>query len=392
MGFTEISGFILLLFSVAYGTMILYFTFGLVRIIHENRILTDSGTMPVHSFRDLVSVIIPVRNESASIIACLESMIDQDYPAHLIEIIVSDDFSDDDTMELASRFATMHPSCQIIRIVPDGSIPGSVGKKSAISRAVMKASGSIILTTDADTRRSPGWISAIVAEFSENRTQMVLGPVAFADEEGLLQKIQSLEFLGLMGTTAGTAALGKPVMANGANLAYRRNAFVDVGGFTTNSGHASGDDQFFLASVKKKFGKEAVRFAFNRDAIVTTLAEKSLSGFLQQRIRWVSKSNGYRDPGVVAVALLTWLTHFVLLSGLVAGCFYPRLLLIAGFLWITKMLADYPMVRLMSGFFGKNRILGCYFTAQAFQLFYVVLVGMTGHFVTYRWKGRRIAP
>jgi len=60
----------------------------------------------------------------------------------------------------------------------------------------------------------------------------------------LLQKLQSLEFLGIMGTTAGSAAMGIPVMCNGANLGYRRAAFIAGGGYSGNLQFGSGDDQF----------------------------------------------------------------------------------------------------------------------------------------------------
>ena len=43
------------------------------------------------------TVIIPARNEAANIKACVDSILNQDYPANAFEIIVIDDFSEDDT-------------------------------------------------------------------------------------------------------------------------------------------------------------------------------------------------------------------------------------------------------------------------------------------------------
>ncbi len=58
---------------------------------------------------------------------------------------------------------------------------------------------------------------------------MIFGPVAYFPEKGLLNRFQSLEFSGLMASGAGAAMAGRPFMCNGANLAYRKEAFLKVG-------------------------------------------------------------------------------------------------------------------------------------------------------------------
>jgi poly-beta-1,6-N-acetyl-D-glucosamine synthase len=212
--------------------------------------------------------------------------------------------------------------------------------------------------------------------------------VFFCKEQNLLQKIQSLEFLGIMGTTAGGAALGYPVMCNGANLAYRRHAFFQTGGFSENVRYASGDDQFMMNAIRNRFGKTSL--VFNPDPLssVSTEPEKNLKGFLNQRIRWVSKSRGYRDPIIIFVGLVAYLTPFLLLAGFSLGHAFPSLLRLSLLLWLTKILLEYPMVWIMIRFFGKQKLTGYYFIAQVFQLAYVPLAGLLGLFVPYRWKGR----
>ena len=216
------------------------------------------------------------------------------------------------------------------------------------------------------------------------------GPVVFNREKNLLQKVQSLEFMGIMGTTAGSAGLGYPVMCNGANLGYRRSAFMDTGGYAGNLVFASGDDQFLMASVRKRYGKDSVSFNMDVQAIAGTEAEASMAGFLGQRIRWVSKSRGYRDPVVIGVGIVTWCIHLLLLGGIISGLFYPRILALSLALWLVKILLEYPLVSIMVRFFGKKELVGYYFIAQAFQLVYVVLVGFLGLFLPYRWKGRKM--
>jgi len=60
---------------------------------------------------------------------------------------------------------------------------------------------------------------------------MIAGPVCIHNEKNLLEKFQLLEFAGLIGIGAGAMANGKPVMCNGANLAYTKKIFNDVNGF-----------------------------------------------------------------------------------------------------------------------------------------------------------------
>jgi len=381
MAFQETFGLLLLLIMTIYGFMISAFTIGLIKI-HKR------STSQTHQPNRFVSVIIPVRNEEDNVLRILEEMRSQEFPAEYLEVIVTDDYSEDATMIFASRFANQHPAFPLMLVPSTHAEISAPGKKKAIERAVAKAKGEILLFTDADTGRGPGWISSMVSGFGSSATQMVLGPVYFCNEKNLLQKIQSLEFMGLMGTTAGSAALGYPVMCNGANLAYRRSAFLQTGGFNGNLKYPSGDDQFMMSAIRKQYGKGSL--VFNADPLsgVSTEPEATLNGFLNQRIRWVSKSLGYRDPVVLLVGIVTYLTHLLLLAGMLLGVSFPSLFLFSLFLWLAKILLEYPMVWIMIRFFGKKKLTGYYFIAQVFQVVYVPLAGMLGLFVPYRWKGR----
>ena len=366
MGFEPAIDILLLLFSVSYFCVICWFTYGLIKPGTGNGKTDKGGVTP--SFPQPVSVIIPVRNEAGHIERILEEMRRQDFPVNLLEIIVTDDFSEDDTVKLVMGFTSRHPRFPLVLVLPDQAAGGISGKKQAVERAVQMAKGEIILCPE---------------------TQMVLGPVALSHEKNLLQRIQSLEFLGIMGTTAGSASLGCPVMCNGASLAYRRSAFAETGGYSGNIRFRSGDDQFLMNSVIRKYGRRTIHFNRDPGAIVRTEPEATLTGFLNQRIRWVSKSRGYRDPVVIGVGVVTWGVHCLLLLGILLGMVFSRILGFSLLLWAVKMVADLPMVWLMGRFFGEKRLLLYYFPAQVFQLFYVATVGFAGLLLPYRWKGRK---
>jgi len=373
---------IIFIMVAGYGCIIGAFSVGLIRVTRQKR----TQTFQSDSF---VSVIIPVRNEERNILPVLEEIYSQDFPRDRMEVIVSDDYSEDGTMAIANRFAALHPDLGLVMICPPTSGIKAPGKKRAIERAVRKAKGDILLLSDADTSRGPGWITSMVSGFGTPEIRMVLGPVRFCHEKNLLQKIQSLEFLGLVGVTAGSAGLGYPVMCNGANLAYRHSAFLQTGGFDGNRMYQSGDDQFMMSSIRKHYGKRSVVFNADPLSVVSTEPERTLKGFLNQRIRWVSKSPGYRDPAVIVTGLVTFSTHLLLLAGMLTGIFWSKLLTVSILLWFLKILLEYPMVWIMTRFFGKKRLTGYYFIAQVFQLVYVPLTGFLGLFIPYRWKGRK---
>jgi cellulose synthase/poly-beta-1,6-N-acetylglucosamine synthase-like glycosyltransferase len=335
-----------------------------------------------------VTLIIPVRNESDHISFLLEDLSQQDYPSAYLEIIIADDFSEDQTMELARKWTKDHEPVNIILAESGPDLAMNYGKKKAIERALEKAGGELVITTDADTRHGPCWVSEMTAAFTSGEIQMVLGPVMFTGEESLFQKIQCLEFLGIMGVTAGSSFLGFPLMCNGANLAYRSQAFRDAGGFSGNQEYHSGDDQFLMMKFRKKFGRESIRFLQEKEAIARTVPSGSWQEFFQQRVRWVSKSRGYRDPFVLAAGLLTYGQFVLLMAGLIVGIFHPVLLLVTGILWLVKISAEFPLVWMTAGFFVKKTLMKYYFPAQVFQFFYVIFTGLAGQFNPYFWRGR----
>jgi cellulose synthase/poly-beta-1,6-N-acetylglucosamine synthase-like glycosyltransferase len=382
MDYREIYVWVFLLVTVLYLVLIRAFTAGLRQSLRKK-----SGQKV--KYNGFVTVIIAARNEEHTIISTLNDLVQQDYPAASLEVIVADDHSDDDTVGSVSRFSEDYPEFPLILLTAAGAEANARGKKRAIERAVARAKGDILLFTDADTRHGAGWISSMVQGFADPGVQMVLGPVCFNNEHNLLQKIQSLEFLGLMGTTAGSAALGFPVMCNGANLAYRREAFLQCGGFRENLKYASGDDQFMMSTIRKQFGKKSLVFNTDPLSVVTTEPESTLAGFIHQRLRWVSKSRGYRDPAVIFVGLVTYLAHLFLFAGMVAGALFPPVWFISLLFWMVKVLFEFPMVWKMSRFFGKQKMMRYYILAQIFQLIYVPLAGGLGLVVPYRWKGRK---
>jgi cellulose synthase/poly-beta-1,6-N-acetylglucosamine synthase-like glycosyltransferase len=109
-----------------------------------------------------VSIILPARNEENFIGKCLDSLIKQDYQNY--KIIVIDDSSDDSTWKIISEYAKNNS-----KIVPVSAKPkpdGWIGKNWACMEGYDKATGELLLFTDADTNHSKNVISLAVAHLN----------------------------------------------------------------------------------------------------------------------------------------------------------------------------------------------------------------------------------
>jgi cellulose synthase/poly-beta-1,6-N-acetylglucosamine synthase-like glycosyltransferase len=338
-----------------------------------------------------VSILVPARNEEENIGNCLSDLASQDYPTHLVEVMVINDHSTDLTEERVSQFAQSHPSMNL-RLILTGASGSQAFKKLSIRAGADASTGELMITTDADTRLHPGWISSFVDFYERQHPEMIIGPVAFQDESSFFERLQSMEFSGLMAATAGSCNSGFPLMCNGANLAFERKAYLETLDSEIDLRYPSGDDLFLMMKIRKKYGASSIQYLFAEEAIVSTKAKKTPREFFSQRLRWVSKSRGYPDHRIMAVAIVTWLFNFLLLASLVAGIFSLRLLFFSLIILGIKMILELPAVCRIIVLSGKTGLWYLYPLTQVLNLVYVSLVGLLGNVLSYEWKGRTISP
>ena len=188
-------------------------------------------------------------------------------------------------------------------------------------------------------------------------------------------------------------------MCNGANLAYTKKAFEEVGGFTGIDNIASGDDMLLMHKIYKRW-PDKVLFLRSKEAIVQTAPVNSIKEFFSQRIRWASKADKYDDKRIFAVLLLVYLVNLLLLILPIIALFNNAqysmfnvqcslmgvwlLLLLAK--TITELIFLYPVAK----FFGKQSMLWMFPLMQPFHIIYTVIAGWLGKFGSYRWKERTV--
>jgi cellulose synthase/poly-beta-1,6-N-acetylglucosamine synthase-like glycosyltransferase len=336
-----------------------------------------SGYVPQTS----VSVIVPARNEAPFLDRCLGSLVAQDFPPHLLEIIVVDDHSEDETAAIAQSFES--------RGVDLISLPqGQSSKKAAIQAAIALARGELIATIDADCEAPPGWLSTMIGYYEKHRPALLAGPVAFFDDGPLPRQFQALDMLGMTAVAGAGIRGGWFHMGNGANLVYERSAFYQAGGFGDPARLASGDDVLLMQKMAKAFpGK--IAYVKSRDALIMTEPAPDLEAFWNQRLRWGGKAVHYDEWKLKALAAVVLAGSAAVLFSFLAIPWLGMLPFLAAL--TVKSLADYRFLAQPVRFFGKESLLSIFWQAQFIHVLYIALSGaasLAGR--PYLWKGRRV--
>jgi chlorobactene glucosyltransferase len=180
----------------------------------------------------LVSVVVPARNESVNIEACVGSLTASRYPT--FEVMVVDDRSDDGTGDLVR--AMDRGRARRLDVLAGEDLPeGWLGKPWACWQGARAARGELILFTDADTVHGPDLLSRAVAEMEEAGSDLlsVTGRQLMGSFwERLVQPQVFLTMLLRFYDVDRAIADGRwrSVIANGQFMLFRREAYEELGG------------------------------------------------------------------------------------------------------------------------------------------------------------------
>ncbi len=376
-----------------YTIIILIFTLGYIGLILYY--LKEWNTLKpfeISVFRPStrVSVIIPARDESDSILSCVQSILKQNYPSELFEIIVMDDHSTDDTAKKVESLEL--PNVHLIRMSEIKLNEHEVAyKKRSIEVGVNKSTGSLIVTTDADCVHHPDWLHCLVQDFEQNNSNIISAPVLFQYNKSIFERFQALDFIGMLGITAASLNAGMYNLANGANLAFRKSIFKEVGGYKGIDSKASGDDMLLIYKFAQ-IDASKVHFLKSSEATVLTSPANTLNEFIQQRLRWTSKSFNYQDSRITLILAFVYLVNLFLVISLIGGIFTFNLKWLWLFLcqFTLMSVVDYIFLNKVCSFFGKKELLRSFLPSQFLHVAYIIVIGLLGNVVKYKWKGRKL--
>ncbi|MCP9755083.1 glycosyltransferase [Lacihabitans sp. CCS-44] len=328
------------------------------------------------------SIIIPVRNESKNVRKLLESIVNQNEKN--FEVILIDDSSEDDTVKIAEAFLAL---LDLKILYLSNEERGNAPKKNAITKAIGVAKHDLIFCTDGDCVLPTKLLAKYAEIFNNERIKLISGPVTFFESGGgffnkIWEKVQIVEFASLVGSAAVSIFLGKPNMCSGANIAYRKSAFMDVNGYDGNNELASGDDEFLMHKIQHKY-TDGVFFAKSKEAIVETNTCESVVAFYNQRKRWASKWTKYDSylPKLIAmfVFVVNLFTIYLTISGLWS-------------ILAIRYVFEFIFLALVLGFLKKKSSILFILIVQIFYPLYVVFFGLNSLFMNknYNWKGRKL--
>lgn len=351
------------------------------------QVFRTDPSIPAQAF---FSVIIPARNEEAMIGICLRSILRQSYPAVLFEVIVINDHSSDGTESITRALQQEYANLRLINL--SEHLQGNqlnAYKKKAIEVGIAKSKGNWIVTTDADCTVTEHWLQAINAFIAEKDPVFIAAPVMFTNKSSFLSIFQLLDFLSLQAITAASVSAGYHSMCNGANIAYRKDVFYEVGQFKGIDMLASGDDMLLMHKIKQRY-PSSLGYLYSPEALVTTAPMPSWISFLNQRIRWASKADKYRDKTIFWVLALVYALNLALLAWLVVSPFVANAFAIWLLFVMIKTLVELSFLLPAARFYGLTRTMAWFPLMQPFHITYTVIAGWLGKFGTYQWKGRKV--
>lgn len=365
------------------------------------------------------SVLIPVRNEAQNIAVLLNDLALQDLDKKSFEVLVLDDNSDDDTAHIVTNLIQKMPySLQLI------SVPAadSAHKKRAITLGVSKAKFDYIITTDGDCRVLKTWLSTFSSfiyskEKTNQKAFFVAGAVRLNHKRDFFAALQASEFATLIGCGGAALNLGFPFTCNGANMAYSKQLFEELGGYenqlslknkvkkefknNTQNGYqiSSGDDEFLLHKFHKFYPKN-IFFLKSDQAIVQTEASQNWQQFYNQRKRWASKWNQHKKISHAAISVFVFLVQvftlmlFVFIGFDVVNEDYFLIINseLKKYLYLTffiKMSIEFLFLYSVLRFLRQLKAI---FTLPFWWIiysFYAIFFGIAAQKKGYQWKGRK---
>lgn len=325
-----------------------------------------------------ISIIIAFRNEENNLSALLNSLLQQSYNGNY-EIILVNDHSEDNYSTVLKQFSDNRIS---ILNLPNGM----EGKKTALRYAVDFAKGEILFFTDADCVVPTDWLLCMSRQMEQKGEKMLCGPVVFAQSNNFMHKLFTLEFMSLTGSGAAGFFINKPFMCNGANYAITRDVMKEAAAHLNNQ-FSSGDDVFLLHYVSSKY---KVGFIKSNSATVQTLPPQNIKDFFIQRIRWASKTTGYRKAFAVFAAAITFLSAISILIAAILAIFLPEYTFLFGIIFVTKFLAELIFMIRICEFYKKQKLLWLLPLLQILHPFYIVITVLMSQVYKPYWKGRKI--
>ncbi|UZR95463.1 glycosyltransferase [Chondrinema litorale] len=228
----------------------------------------------------LVSVFVAVRDEEENIIACLSTLLAQNYPKECFEVLIGNDQSTDNTVELVESFIDSLPNFKLIHI--NGFKGEARGKANVLAHLAEVATGDFFLVTDADMHLPINWIEGMM-NFAKKRVGIVTG-YTIPKSNSIFSALQAIDWLNAQAQIYLMAQLNIPVTSLGNNMLISKEAYLETGGYEKIPFSITEDFELFQQVVNKGW---TFAHPFYKVPAGITIPVESLPLLLKQRKRWM---------------------------------------------------------------------------------------------------------
>lgn len=267
-----------------------------------------------------VTVVVPAYNEEDTIAKTMGSITGLEYPKDILEIIVVNDGSKDNTAGVVKNIIRENPQSKIILVNKENK-----GKGAALNTALKLSKGEFFVPLDADSYIRADALKVIIPHFGDKNVAAVLPLMKIKDPKNWIQKIQWAEYIVNLFYKRLMSILDCVHVAPGPFSVYRKEILIKVGGFDANN---LTED----LEVTLKLQKNNYKIIQVMNTEVYTIPPDSLKGFYKQRNRWykgtfinalnyrkMAFNKDYQDFGFIQMPRILLEGIFVIIAILIIG-------------------------------------------------------------------------
>jgi glycosyltransferase involved in cell wall biosynthesis len=283
-----------------------------------------------------ISVIVCAKNEAENVAQFIPILAEQDYPDY--EIILIDDASSDNTLEIFEEFEKQYPNVRLVKVQNNEAFWGN--KKYALTLGIKASKKDYLLFTDADCYpASKDWITTMSSQFTMHKT-IVLGYGAYEKvANSFLNKIIRFETMLTAVQYFSWAKMGHPYMGIGRNLAYKKEEFYNVKGFINHMKIRSGDDDLFINEIAKS---KNTAICYVPESFTYSQPKRTFNAWFTQKRRHVSTARYYKSFDKIQLGLFYVSQFLFLVLAIVLLAFQYQWIIVLSlvgfrylFTWIT---------------------------------------------------------
>ena len=332
-----------------------------------------------------ISVVIAVKNENKCIDKLLLALKNQSYPTEMFEIIIVDDESSDNTLEILQKWKNKVKNLKIIESKKNQE--GWDRKIWSLNQGIEVAKGEIILHTDGDCFPEKDWILHMALQFNDIEIGYVVGATPLIGE-GFFNKIIIHESLAQDSLSAFGLYNNLLFSCNGRSVSYRKKYFDRVNGFKDISHIVGGDDDLLMHKLINQTHCKS-KYITSKNSFVFSDTVNSFKELVSQRIRYASKGLTFYRYRFVSKELkliipLLYIVNILVCFSIIQLIYAPNYFFLL--IFFIKLISDFIMVKTYLGQIKYSLDYIIFLFLSIVHPFYIIIFSTIAPFKQIKWK------